>query len=982
MWSHGHYGVGYDLGPLEMGATGLILTFVTEGAASVYTRADFTITDPAGVNALYLGADYDDGWVAWINGVEVYRSPEMPGGDPAWNADPLPHESSNGVVPDYGTLIDVSTAGIPLLHEGVNALAVAVYNEILGSGFSTDLVVVPRLSMDFGADDPDCLCDDIDQDGYACTDCDDFDPLVSPGRPEVGCDFVDNDCDAATLDILDGDSDGHACDVDCRDYDPVTYPGAQELYCDFVDNDCDPFTPDVADGDSDLHDCLEDCDDGDPLINPGEIETHCDGVDNDCSSLTPDVVDEDGDGYLCSAECDDADPAIHPGAAEHCDDGVDNNCDLLTDGADTAACGCADADSDGYRCEDCADGDPLVHPGAAEICNDGVDNDCDPATLDIFDADGDGSDCLADCDDADPWVRPGATEHCADGVDNDCDPVTLDIFDADQDFYDCDVDCNDGDPLVNPGAVELCSDGVDNDCDAATLDVRDADSDGFNCVFDCDDDDSGVNPGADEICNDTLDNDCDPLTLDLFDTDSDGAPCDLDCDDADPGRYQGNAEKCDDGIDNDCDSLTDGSDAADCGCADGDSDGYACLDCNDADPAVSPGAAELCNDGIDNDCDAATLDVDDADSDGYLCTADCDDGDPAVHPAGSEVCADGADNDCNAGTPDIWDGDSDGYACDTDCDDDDLLVNPGQAETGCDGIDNDCDTATSDLRDADGDEVYCADPTVRGAGVNAATFGNSLIFVINNTVVNNSIPLGTGGGIWIDDMLATSPGIVANNILQGNGALLGGGLDHTAFFGGIRNNAFHGNSGGDLYNAAGSTAVLSDNLAVDPAFASAATGNYRLGRTSPLIDAGSSPLAPVNDLDRFFRPYDGDRDLTAEADIGAFEYPSGEVFDLVFSAVDTLNWEAVMFAEGQAYNLYRGSLDQLKGGAPYTQNPALPMPEQFCYIDPGDRPFVDSYAPPSGRAVFYLVTVTSAGFEGSLGQDSEGRLRLSDYPCP
>ena len=57
------------------------------------------------VNDVWIGADFDDGWVAYINGTEVARSAQMPAGFPAWNADPSSHESSNGIVPDYGDLI-------------------------------------------------------------------------------------------------------------------------------------------------------------------------------------------------------------------------------------------------------------------------------------------------------------------------------------------------------------------------------------------------------------------------------------------------------------------------------------------------------------------------------------------------------------------------------------------------------------------------------------------------------------------------------------------------------------------------------------------------------------------------------------------------------------------------------------------------------------------------------------------------------------
>ena len=978
-WSNGVYGVGYQVGPPNTGADDLILTDVADGTTSVYTRARFVITDMSAIDALYIGADYDDGYVAWINGTEVYRSAEIPAGDPAWDTDAAQHESSNAEVPDYGTLIDITTIGLPLLHNGVNVLAVGLYNDVAVPA-SSDLVIVPRLSMDFGSDDPECLCSDFDLDGYACTDCNDFIPLVNPGADEVGCDLRDNDCDAGTPDIFDADSDGYDCDVDCLDNDPNANPGADEIGCDFVDNDCNEATIDVDDVDSDLYDCLVDCDDLDPNVNPGTAEVFCDGIDNDCSMLTADVVDEDGDGYTCNSDCEDTDPAIGPDAPEKCDDGIDNNCDELTDGEDTIACNCADEDSDGYQCEDCDDADPGVNPGAVEVCSDTVDNDCDPATPDVYDGDGDGSDCLADCDDNDPFVRPNASEQCNDGKDNDCNPGTPDIYDTDGDTFTCDVDCNEMDPTINPGAIDVCNDGIDNDCNPATLDVVDEDSDGIDCIFDCDDFDDTVGPGVAEVCNDGVDNDCNPLTPDLFDEDSDGVTCETDCDDADAARFQGNFEKCNDGIDNDCDDDTDSADSADCGCPDADFDGYRCLDCLDSDAASYPGAPEICNDGVNNDCDAGTLDVDDLDSDGYLCTSDCDDYDPAVNSAAAEVCGDGVDNDCNGGTPDTWDGDSDGYDCSVDCADDDNKINPGRPELGCDGLDNDCNVATSDLADADGDEVYCTDIAVRGGAISSIASSTGTIFILNNTIVENSIPLGIGGGIWVDDMLASAPGVVANNVVYGNTAQLGGGMDHTAFFGEIHNNALYANVSGDLYNAAGSTASKQGNLFVDPQMASVSTGNYRPIPGSPLIDAGDPSYAPLNDLDRFWRPYDGDGDSTAIADIGAFEYPSGEVFDLFFTSGDTIEWN--VRPEDQAYNVYRGGLSKLRSQGLYTQITILPISEHWCFVDPASLPFSDSYVPVPGAGVIYLVTVTTAGFEGSLGFDSENNLRPNDVPCP
>jgi hypothetical protein len=143
-WQGGTYGVGYDTGAAP-NATALLRTTVPAGTLSVFTRADLTITDVNAIRRLLIGADYDDGFVAWVNGVEVARSSTMPAGSPAWNTSPALHESSNGSTPNYGTMIDISSA-ISYLHNGTNSLAIGVWND---SAPSTDLVLVPKVSIGF-----------------------------------------------------------------------------------------------------------------------------------------------------------------------------------------------------------------------------------------------------------------------------------------------------------------------------------------------------------------------------------------------------------------------------------------------------------------------------------------------------------------------------------------------------------------------------------------------------------------------------------------------------------------------------------------------------------------------------------------------------------------------------------------------------------------------------------------------------------------
>ncbi|MEN0063947.1 MAG: putative metal-binding motif-containing protein [Myxococcota bacterium] len=329
---------------------------------------------------------------------------------------------------------------------------------------------------------------------------------------------------------VDADGDGVPASEDCDDTNPDIQPGAPEI-CDGRDNDCDQR---IDDDDDDLDvstasTWYADGDDDD-FGNPDESMAACNAP----------------SGFIAEAgDCDDTNPNVRPNAPEVCDE-VDNNCDTLIDDADptvdasTGTMFFDDLDGDGFgapntgrqACEapdqtadndlDCDDTTTAARPTAPELC-DGFDNDCD-ALIDDFDPDVD--------------LNSGTTFY--DDTDNDGygDPATGQrACLAPPGTVDNPADCNDRDKAISPDATEVC-DNVDNDCDAAIDDddpdvdasvggiasFPDVDGDGFGdlnqglftCVLpadrvvdgdDCDDNRDDVFPGAEEFCDGVI-NDC------------------------------------------------------------------------------------------------------------------------------------------------------------------------------------------------------------------------------------------------------------------------------------------------------------------------------------------------------------------------------------------------------------------------------------------------------------------------------------------
>ena len=131
-WQSGVGGIGYGDGDDST---------ITGPTISLYIRKQFTIVDTATILQAILDADYDDAFVAYLNGIEIARAaigtPSIP--PPYDQVADYTHEAAlyQGYLPEKYT-IDKQTL-TQLLSPGVNVLAIQIHNsDITSSDLSSN----------------------------------------------------------------------------------------------------------------------------------------------------------------------------------------------------------------------------------------------------------------------------------------------------------------------------------------------------------------------------------------------------------------------------------------------------------------------------------------------------------------------------------------------------------------------------------------------------------------------------------------------------------------------------------------------------------------------------------------------------------------------------------------------------------------------------------------------------------------------------
>ncbi|MEM9237124.1 MAG: CotH kinase family protein, partial [Verrucomicrobiota bacterium] len=146
-WSLGNTPIGYEDSPFSSVSYDEILnTTVPVGTRGVYLRQSFTLADASEVSDILLEIQYDDGFIAYVNGqrIEGANDPAVPNYLSTASDD---HPDATAI--NY-TPFSLKNA-LPFLADGENVLAIHALNQSTGS---SDLLITPRLTLELGGPEP------------------------------------------------------------------------------------------------------------------------------------------------------------------------------------------------------------------------------------------------------------------------------------------------------------------------------------------------------------------------------------------------------------------------------------------------------------------------------------------------------------------------------------------------------------------------------------------------------------------------------------------------------------------------------------------------------------------------------------------------------------------------------------------------------------------------------------------------------------
>ena len=128
-WLAGKVPVGYGESVINA-ATFTIFEDMRNNYASVYMRIPFEITDPSRITELRCQSfQYDDGFIAYVNGVEIARLGFAANAEVTSQTLPTSHEYTD---PPFNKVINDAEV-LDSLRAGTNILAVQIHNTTVGS---------------------------------------------------------------------------------------------------------------------------------------------------------------------------------------------------------------------------------------------------------------------------------------------------------------------------------------------------------------------------------------------------------------------------------------------------------------------------------------------------------------------------------------------------------------------------------------------------------------------------------------------------------------------------------------------------------------------------------------------------------------------------------------------------------------------------------------------------------------------------------